>query len=159
MDWEKKSIDLGCNDWRFKDSNYRYISEEAAEKDKERRQHKGKPFHTDTRKTIREVLMEIKALEAPYLECPDDDSSIGPWDEYASPSSCRDMDWKVEDTDFEVCPVFGGSEGIYLHVNELTRNGPRGLILMKTCGMGPEKWKACWESAMRIAWYLSWHVN
>lgn len=159
MDWEKNTIDLGCDDWRFKGGHYRYISKEAAEKRREAHDGEGEPFHTDTRKTIHEVLMEIKALEKPYVEYPDDNDSVGPWDEYASPRACIDPDRKVDDVDFEVYPVFGGSEGIYLHIDERTRDGVKGLILMKTCTIGPKKWKECWESAMRIAWYLSWHVN
>ncbi len=158
MEWEKKTIDTGEEYWGFEGSPYRYAFKASAEQSKKTREaHTGTPIHVDTRKTIRAVLEEIKVHERPYTELAGDMDATGPWEEYALAADSGDDKWS--DGESRVYVVFGGSEGIYLHIDTWTQDGWKNVAIMKTLIMGSRQWEACWRSAMRIAWYLSWHVN
>lgn len=112
--------------------------------------------HCDTRPTIREVFDQIVGLENEYCEV-DDKYSCGPWNEHFSLRHDFKEDWKWPD-DYHWIAVYvvqGGSEGLYLHVSIIDREGKHKLLYLgKTLSCSRKKWEECYASAGRIAYYL-----
>ena len=76
------------------------------------------------------------------------------WDEYVSHGAIELERFPSRFRWIAVYVVSGGSEGLYLHIDVIGTGVPRNralVILGKTCDASPAKWKACWESAGRIA--------
>lgn len=82
------------------------------------------------------------------------------WDEYVSVYNIRGKNY-IEDvhkrkfyddaktTRIAVWCCWGGSEGIYLHIeSDKTKDC---LIIGKTCNSSNQRWDECWQSAGRIA--------
>ena len=64
--------------------------------------------------------------------------------------------WPANGRWIAVFVVVGGSEGLYLHVESIDRDGKRELLIVgKTCSSSRETWAECYESAGRISWLLN----
>jgi hypothetical protein len=113
------------------------------------------PVEVDTRPTVGEVLDLLKQAEGrPAKHGIGGSLVVDPWDEYFTIAPGAPSKWPLNRW-VSVYVVTGGSEGTYLHVDAIDRDGTRQtLILGKTCAGGQATWMRCYESAARIAWRL-----
>ena len=109
-------------------------------------------YFEDTRPTMQEVLDRLDELESEASGTQDNRWSTGPWDEYFSLEVPGNEKWPDRYRWIAVYVVTGGSEGLYLHVDQLLEGGGRRcLILGKSLA---SSWEDCYASAGRIAQFL-----
>ena len=161
--WKSISIDVGYEYWDLLDGSYeRYSSFDKAEEAaiaKGMKAAKNAVEHHPPL-TIREAINRIKEAERIICGISEEDQwSVGPWDEYfqSSPPFKPQNIWPRGT--ISVVPMRGSNEGIYLRIRvyDETRHeaGYKTIVTGKTCEQGSEAWQKCWESAMRISWYLT----
>lgn len=164
--WKDIRINVDYEYWGLLNGSYsRYSSFESAEKAAIAQGMNKNAVEHYPPLTIKETIEKIREAENAVCGSPEDKWSVGPWDEYFTPSGEyveAAYKWWPKGKIF-VTVVEGNNEGLSIRIMvDVVRNlkideegGFRTIISGKTCIRGAEAWQKCWESAMRISWYLA----
>ena len=141
------SIDLGDCAWRIHGvEGLSFGTEEAALQYAKNKELKNTAYLVDTRPTLSEVATALNHIEGRYW---DEGIRVGIEIQHGDVDDRWPNLWEINR--IIVYVVEGGSEGFWLHVESIDKEGKSHCLLLgKTLDESEYHWNECWKSAGRI---------